>query len=82
MLTSQFVDRQFEHRQCRAQAEFRRNVACAARRSVLDVGTLVSQQGTMSTKMRTGQFVDLEIEVVHIGAAPQLGWNSTCKIID
>ncbi len=45
-------------------------------------GLLVYQLGTMSTKMRTGQFVDVEIKLAHSAAAPQLGWNSTCKIID
>jgi hypothetical protein len=30
--------------------------------------------------MRTGQFVDRDRELTHSTAAPQLGWNSTCKI--
>jgi hypothetical protein len=32
--------------------------------------------------MRTGQFVDPDIELVHSTAAPQLGRNSTCNIFD
>ena len=132
MRTGQPVGVNGEVRHSRAEAEFRRNVACAARSSFLGVCTLVSQTGrdehkvdvpvswlpseqralialhcpssvgirpveflierfsadgllvyqlgTLSTKMRTGQFVALEIEVVHSAAAPQLGWNSTCKI--
>jgi hypothetical protein len=59
MLTGQLVVLQVEHLQCRAQAEFRGNVACAAPRSFLDVGPLVSR---LRTKMPTDQFVDLEIE--------------------
>ncbi len=43
VLTSQLVSVQTEVLHCRAEAEFRRNVACAARRSFLDVGTLVNQ---------------------------------------
>ncbi len=82
MLTGQSVVLQPEVLECRAEAEFRGNVACAARRSYFEVGILVYQLGTVSTKMRTGQFVGLEIEEVHSAAAPQLGWNSTCKIID
>ena len=45
MLTGQFVDTQAEHLQCRAEAEFRGNVACAARRSYFEVGILVYQTG-------------------------------------
>ncbi len=45
MRTGQFVEAEHELFQCRAEAEFRRNVACAARRSFLDVGTLVYQTG-------------------------------------
>jgi hypothetical protein len=39
--TGQFIEAEREAFQCRAEAEFRRNVACAASRSFLDVGTLV-----------------------------------------
>ncbi len=39
VLTGQYVVVQVEPLQCRAEAEIRRNVACTARRSCLDVGT-------------------------------------------
>ncbi len=45
VLTGQFVVVQPERAQCRAEAEFRRNVACAARRSFFEVGILGSQTG-------------------------------------
>jgi hypothetical protein len=51
MLTSQCVEPHIEQLQCRAEAEFRRNVACAARRSFLGVGTLVYQTGLDEHKM-------------------------------
>ncbi len=40
VLTGQLVLVQVEDRQVSEEAEFRGNVACAARRSLLDVGTL------------------------------------------
>ena len=51
VLTSQFVPIQLQVHQGGAEAEFRRNVACAARRSFLVRGTLVYQTGEMSTKL-------------------------------
>ena len=45
VLTSQFVPIQLQVHQGGAEAEFRRNVACAARRSFLVRGTLVYHAG-------------------------------------
>ncbi len=45
MRTGQSVEEQTEVLHGRAEAEFRRNVACAARRSFLVRGTLVYQTG-------------------------------------
>jgi hypothetical protein len=45
VLTVESAPRQIQVRQGRAKAEFQRNVACAARRSFLGVGTLVYQTG-------------------------------------
>jgi hypothetical protein len=49
VLTGQSVYAQIEHRHSRAQAELRRDYACASRRSFLVRGTLVNL-GTMSTQ--------------------------------
>ena len=57
VLTGQMVVLQPERLQCRAEAEFRRNVACAARRHFLDVGTLVYQTSNVSKKVLTVQLV-------------------------
>ena len=57
MLTGQLVVGQIELLQCRAEAEFRRDVACAARRYFLDVGTLVYQTSNVSKKVLTVQLV-------------------------
>ena len=45
MLTGQLVVVKPERRHSRAEADFRRNVACAARRSFFEVGILVYQTG-------------------------------------
>ena len=78
MLTGQFVVVQIELLQCCAEAEFRGNVACAARRSFLDVGTLVYPSRNLSTKVLTSQPVVPQLEVLHSRAAPQLRWDCTC----
>ncbi len=57
------VDTQAELLQCLTEAEFRGNVACAARRSFLDVGTLFFQPINLSKKVLTGQFVVAQLEV-------------------
>ncbi len=45
VLTGQLVVEQPQALQCRAEAEFRGNVACAARRAYSEVGILVYQTG-------------------------------------
>jgi hypothetical protein len=50
VLTRQFIVAQQKFLQCRAESEFRRNVACAARRSFLDVGTLGNHPINLSKK--------------------------------
>ncbi len=42
----------------------------------------VPRRALWAHNMRTGHFVVVEKELTHSTAAPQLGWNSTCKIFD
>ena len=57
VLTGQFVVVQIEPLQCCAEAEFRGNVACSARRSFLVRGTLVYRSINLSKNVLTGQSV-------------------------
>ncbi len=68
VLTGQLVLVQPEAPQCRAEAEFRGNVPCAARRAYSEVGILVNQTGLDEHKIgvpvswlseRTSQFTAL-----------------------
>ena len=78
MLTGQFVAEQIEFLHCRAEAEFRGDVACAARTSCLDVGILVYRSINLGTKVRTGQFVVVQPELRHSRAPPELRRNVAC----
>ena len=80
MLTGQLVVAQIEVRHRRAPPELRRNVACAARRSFLVFGTLilVSQPINLSKKVRTGQSVGIQTEVLHGRAEAELRRNVAC----
>ncbi len=78
MRTRQVVGVQQELLQCRAEAEFRRNVACTTRRLFLDVGTLVQQLIHQSKKVLTGQFVDTQQEARHCRAAAEFCRDVAC----
>ncbi len=79
--TGQFVEAEREHFQCRAEAEFRRNVACAARRSLLDVGTLVYQIAIKRVLLLTVQLILVEVKVFQLGELPNLRRDSACQRI-
>ncbi len=78
MLTGQFVVGQHEALQCRPESEFRRNDACAARRSFLDVGTLVYHPINLSNKLLTGQFVLVQTECLHSCAEAEFRRDVAC----
>ena len=56
-LTGQSVAYKVEARHSRAAPQLRRDVACAARRSFLDCGTLEYQTSNVSKKVLTVQLV-------------------------
>ena len=80
VLTGQSVCVQIELPHGCAEAEFRRNVACAARRSFLDVGTLV-YHATKTLQAHTGNLIVGGVKLPQLGELPNLGWDGACQRI-